>query len=351
MQMRGSDNLASGYENGFAPLQALDLNKVSSFSGLLAAMSRTAFAGRAAGRAADVLCTMVADPHCLVVATFSGAMTIAKQGLVIAELISKGCINVVVTTGAIVCHELVQELGNVHFERPATWNDQTLYAAGYDRVYDTIELEKSLDKVEQFLFELLSKRKKNTALSSCELCRLLAQQLIKKGAKQGFIQEAYRKNVPIFIPAFTDCELGLDLALYNNRAGQKDSVDFAPLLDLDAYIHLVGKAKRLGILTIGGGVPRNWAQQVGPYFEVLQRRAGRKHIRPIQFQYGVRICPEPVQWGGLSGCTYSEGVSWGKFVAPKNGGQFAEVLCDATVVLPLLVLAVLERLGLREKDK
>ena len=63
------------------------------------------------------------------------------------------------------------------------------------------------------------------------------------------------------------------------------------------------------------------------------------------YKYAVRICPEPVEWGGLSGCTYSEGVSWGKFWDEhKEGGQFAEVLSDATLVWPLLIKAIQDRL-------
>ena len=61
-----------------------------------------------------------------------------------------------------------------------------------------------------------------------------------------------------------------------------------------------------------------------------------------RFRYGVRICPEPVHWGGLSGCTYTEGVSWGKFLSREEGGQYAEVHCDATIAWPLLVRAILE---------
>jgi deoxyhypusine synthase len=68
------------------------------------------------------------------------------------------------------------------------------------------------------------------------------------------------------------------------------------------------------------------------------------NVTPPRFQYGVRICPEPDYWGGLSGCTYTEGISWGKFVPPAEGGRFAEVLSDATVVWPLLMMGLLERL-------
>ena len=102
--------------------------------------------------------------------------------------------------------------------------------------------------------------------------------------------------------------------------------------------------KRMGILTVGGGVPRNWSQQFGVYAELLARRGYRK-IPLKRYNYGVRICPEPVHWGGLSGSTYMEAVSWGKFVPPEEGGKFAEVFDDATVALPLIVRAVLERIG------
>jgi len=74
-------------------------------------------------------------------------------------------------------------------------------------------------------------------------------------------------------------------------------------------------------------------------------RRGYKKLPLKRYAYGVRICPEPVHWGGLSGSTYTEAVSWGKFVPPEEGGQFAEVFDDATVALPLIVGAVLERIG------
>ncbi|HMK65219.1 MAG TPA: deoxyhypusine synthase family protein, partial [Thermodesulfobacteriota bacterium] len=93
--------------------------------------------------------------------------------------------------------------------------------------------------------------------------------------------------------------------------------------------------------TIGGGVPRNWAQQVGPFLEILQHRLNEE-LPLKRFSYGVRICPEPAHWGGLSGCTYSEGVSWGKFVSHEEGGRYAEVLCDATIAWPILMAGVRE---------
>jgi deoxyhypusine synthase len=92
-------------------------------------------------------------------------------------------------------------------------------------------------------------------------------------------------------------------------------------------------------------VPRNWALEVAPYVDIINHRLGSE-MTPPRYNYAVRICPEPTHWGGLSGCTYSEGVSWGKFVPPGEGGRFAEVYADATTVWPLLIKAVLEELKL-----
>jgi deoxyhypusine synthase len=152
--------------------------------------------------------------------------------------------------------------------------------------------------------------------------------------------------VPVYVPAFSDSELGLDFAIHNHRRRKagKPRVHFDPFLDVDDYRDRVLEARTLGIFTVGGGVPRNWAQQVGPYLDLLQKRAGVGDGLK-RFQYGVRICPEPTHWGGLSGCTYSEGVSWGKFVPVSEGGRYAEVYADATIAWPLVVKAVLERLG------
>ena len=118
---------------------------------------------------------------------------------------------------------------------------------------------------------------------------------------------------------------------------------YDPFDDVNHFADTMLARKRMGIFTIGGGVPRNWAQQVAPYLELLSTRL-KIELPEVRFQYGVRICPEPAHWGGLSGCTYREGVSWGKFVSPEEGGRFAEVLCDATIAWPLLLKGVSQRL-------
>jgi len=337
-------------EDRLVPLESLDLRKVHSIDDLVRAMAKTAFTGRQLGEAADVLEAMARDEDCFVVMTLAGAMTVAKQSLIIAELIDGGIVNAIVSTGALMAHGLVEATGLSHFRHNPNVPDEQLYEQGYNRVYDTLEPERNLDDVEEVLSEILEKWDHNEVVCSYKLNHVIGEHLVRRSKEErGILKSAYEKGVPVFVPAFTDSELGLDLAL-NNRIREstgRHKLRFDPFEDLEHFAATLLRQKRLGIFTIGGGVPRNWSQQFGPFIELRHRRLG-EHVPLKRYHYGVRICPEPVYWGGLSGSPYSEAVSWGKFVPPAEGGRFGEVFVDATVGLPLIVAAVLERLA---KDK
>jgi deoxyhypusine synthase len=313
-------------------------------------MADTAFTGRQLGEAADVLEAMARDQDCFVVLTLAGALTVAKQGLVITDLIDHGIVNCIVSTGALMAHGLVEATGRSHFRHDPRMDDLELYNAGYNRVYDTLEPEQNLDDVEEVIYQVLEAWDAKEILSSWKLNRAIGEFLDRRVKGRGILKSAYQKGVPVFVPAFTDSELGLDVALANRirmRDG-KPKFRFDPFEDLEHFADTLLAQKKLGIFTIGGGVPRNWAQQFGPYVDLRHRRVG-EDVPLKRYHYGLRICPEPVYWGGLSGSPYSEGISWGKFVPPEEGGRFGEVFVDATVGLPIIVAAVLERLGKKKK--
>ncbi len=340
------DKLGDGHEDGLEPLRALDLGAAASVDALVRGMAATAFGGRNLGEAADVLEAMVRDPACLRVLTLSGAMTIAKQGLVIADMIERGWVQAIVTTGALMTHGLVETAGLLHFKHDPAMGDEELLSKGYNRVYDTVELERNLDDTERLLDEILDAVPEGKTLCSHELNRMIGRRLSEEDAGRGPLRSAYERDVPVYVPAFTDSELGLDFATHNHkrREAGRPAIPFDPFLDLDHFHEAFTRAERHGIFTIGGGVPRNWAQQVAPYIDILGKRVPEKFHPPCRYRYAVRICPEPVEWGGLSGCSYSESVSWGKIVPASEGGRWAEVKADATIAWPLVVKAVMERL-------
>jgi deoxyhypusine synthase len=349
--MKDHREFHDGRHDGLVPLESLDLDRVQSFPDLLRAMGRTAFSGRALGEAFEVMLAMARDPDCKVVLTLSGAMTIAKMGRVITKMVDAGLVHAIVSTGALMAHGLSEAVGLVHYRYDPRVSDEELFEKGYNRVYDTLEMEANLNYVEEFssrAFDGLSGE-----LSSEIVCRALGKLLSEDDQGKGVLRSAYEKGVPVYVPAFTDSELGLDLATWAMKraraAGQAGPAvlgtlpTYNPYLDLNSFARFALGAKHLGIFTIGGGVPRNWAQEVGPYVDIMNHRL-ELDLTPPRYRYAVRICPEPTHWGGLSGCTYSEGVSWGKFVPEAEGGRFAEVYADATTVWPLLIKGVLEEL-------
>ncbi len=325
----------------------LKITESASTSELLRQMSNTAFTGRSLGEAADVMEQMLRDDECFKILTLSGAMTMAGLGDLIRESIQRGWVNCIVSTGALVGHGMVEDLGLTHYKADPRITDEEYFKLKLNRVYDTLEPEENLDELEEVVrraFDRLFEEVEGRPVCTAEILNFLGREI----GGEGILQDAVKANVPVIIPAFTDSELGLDFAVHNlfRTINKQAPLVYDAFGDLDLFREIcegaVAEEQRLGIFTIGGGVPRNWAQQVGPYIDVRNTRLKLSTPR-IRFTYGVRVCPDPVHYGHLSGCTYSEGVSWGKFVPPAEGGHFAEVLLDATVGWPLLVRTMIER--------
>jgi deoxyhypusine synthase len=344
-----------GEQDGLTPLTTLDLAEKADFDELLAGMALTSFGGRNLGEAAEVLEEMVMDPECTVVLTLSGAMTVAKMNLVIVEMVERGWVQAIVSTGALMTHGLVELAGMKHFKAKQELDDNVLFEQGYNRVYDTYEPEKNLNDLSDLLNDVFLQMPQDRGWGSREVLRAIGAHLAPTG-KRGIMSTCFREGVPVYVPAFSDSELALDMAVsfLNKQLAEKpdSGVDellsnlrtpFDPFIDLGHFARLVSESPKMGIVTIGGGVPRNWAQQAPPFIDIINFRLGRD-VPISRYQYGIRICPEPVHWGGLSGCTYSEGVSWGKFVPKEEGGRYAEVYSDATIAWPILIKAVGQRL-------
>ena len=320
-----------GREDGLVPLESLDLDQVKSFSGLLRAMSKTAFSGRSLGEALDVTVAMVKDPDCKVVLTLSGAMTIAKMGKVISKMIDTGMVQAVVSTGALMAHGMSEAVGPHPLPPRPDVSDEELFDKGYNRVYDTLEMESNLNYVEAFTSQALDRLPGEQELSSEIVNRTLGQVLAEDPHASGVLRSAYLEERAGLRPRVHRLGAGprsLHLG-HEEGAGARGDQDplalfdhlprYNPFLDLNSFAKLALGAKKLGIFTIGGGVPRNWAQEVGPYVDITNHRLGVE-LTPPRYLYAVRICPEPGHWGGLSGCTLLRGRLLGQVRPAVRGG-------------------------------
>lgn len=352
---RSKKNFVRG--ESLEPLEPVDISAIEDFDQALAAMEKTSFGGRQLGRAARILTEMFNDPDDLTVLTLSGALTVAKQGLIICELIERKLVDVVISTGALITHGLIEGMEKSHYKAPEMPDDE-MYVKGMCRVYDTIELETSFDHLQKMInenFERLipSLDAKTPPGGSADFHRRLGEIIREKyPGERSILAAAFESDVPIYVPAFTDSELCLDLLMRMLKANEnflsqpfKETITlpFNPFVDLYDFARRVYNHNgKLSIFTVGGGVPRNWAQQITPLFDLMH--LDNMPVTPRFYSRGVRICPEPDHWGGLSGCSYREGISWAKFLPESEGGAYAEVKADATLVLPFLIKGVIQRL-------
>jgi deoxyhypusine synthase len=160
----GAREFHDGAQDGLEALEPLDPEQIGSFDGLLTAMRKTAFGGRRLGEAYEVLWTMIEDPDCFVVLTLSGAMTIAKMGKIISAMIDHGMVQCVVSTGALIAHGLSESIGKTHYRYHSSMSDQELFSKGYNRVYDTLEMESNLNYVEQVVARTMKRMDQDLSL-------------------------------------------------------------------------------------------------------------------------------------------------------------------------------------------
>ncbi|HEX9143026.1 MAG TPA: deoxyhypusine synthase family protein [Candidatus Binatia bacterium] len=311
---------------------------VSSFMGELAR-----FGGLASqvSRGAMALQTMVGDKSCFRFLTVSGAMTVAKMDLIICDMIELGMVHAISSTGALMAHGLVSSIGLKHYKYNPAFDDTSLARRKLNRVTDTLEPETNLDNVEEVIGQVIDKLDGRQTISPTQLNELIGKHLVAHYPNdRGILKSAYMSGVPVFIPAFVDSELGNDLYIHNVKRKRRGKTPIMMDLERDSkkLIELVTGAKRFGIFSIGGGVPRNNVQNVAPLIEIINERLGPT-FPERRYSYGIRICPDKPHFGHLSGCTYSENESWRK--AARNG-IYAEILADATQVWPFLVKHVIE---------
>lgn len=316
-----------------------------SITDLVADLPRYGGAAHELVRGAKTLTAMLEDKACTLMLTLSGAMTVAKMQPLVVDLIETNRIAYISSTGALMAHGLVEGSGCVHYKYDPQLTDEQLAKAQLNRVTDTLEPETNFDHIEPIVTAVLRSFPEGAVISSHEFHRTLGAYLAEHfPGQRAILRSAYEHNVPIVTPAFTDSEIANDVFCFNalRSRDSRHHIHFNLERDTSLLFQLATRAKRLGIFTIGGGVPRNHTQNVACLTEIYGARVN-PDLRPCIFERGCRIDPASMALGHLSGCTYQEGGTWRKFAF---NGMFAEVRMDATIAWPFIQKYAFEHLGL-----
>lgn len=304
-------------------------------------INESSYQGRELGRALRVFDKMLDAPKATLFLALAGAMIPAGMRSMIMDMLERRMIDGIVSTGANVIHDLVECLGYGHYRiDPEKIDDALLGEYKLNRVYDTVLPEEGFINAEHIIIEELAEMDTDRMWSSRALLAELGLRLSRKGAADGMVTTAAKLGLPIFCPGIADSELGIDM-LYARWRGKGRLVvdvidDIRESSELVWHSHLAGG--EVGLLTVGGGAPRNFFQQTGPALDC----AGFPYPG---HKYAIGITVDAPHWGGMSGSTFEEAQSWRKYNDPEH----ATVRADATIALPMLYAAQVERLDAGHK--
>ncbi|AGA29084.1 1,9-bis(guanidino)-5-aza-nonane synthase [Singulisphaera acidiphila] len=299
---------------------------------LVEAMSRMAFSARDLARAADIYDRMLRDHDCGVILCLAGSLVSAGLKKVFADMIRCRMVDAVVSTGAnIVDQDFFEALGFRHYHAEerlkSGMDDAALRDLQIDRIYDTLIDEDELricDETTRQIADSLEPR----PYSSREFIREMGTHLDRHGCKtsDSIVFEAFKADVPIFCPAFSDCSAGFGLVAHQHARGDRPKVSIDSVKDFHELTLLKVKNPTTGLFMIGGGVPKNFAQDIVVAAEMIGCDA------PMH-KYAVQVTVADVRDGALSGSTLKEASSWGKVDTIFEQMVYAE----ATLAVPLIV--------------
>lgn len=300
--------------------------KTFDFVSLVDSMKHTAFQARNVARAAEIYHQMLADKNCGVILCLAGSLISAGLKKVVLDMIDNNMVDVIVSTGAnIVDQDFFEGLGFKHYQGSPHLEDTELQALAIDRIYDTLINEDDLRVCDHTIYEIANTMEPK-AYSSREFIQEMGKYLEKNGKnKDSIVLRAYQKNIPIFVPAFSDCSAGFGLVMHQ-VAQPKKHVSIDSVKDFRELTQLKIAAKETGLLMMGGGVPKNFAQDVVVAAELLGAEV------PLH-KYAIQITVADERDGGLSGSTLREACSWGKVSVVHEQMVYSE----ATLAMPMVV--------------
>lgn len=266
--------------------------------------------------------------------TMAGALTPAGLGGCILTLMEYGFVDFIISTGANLYHDMHHALAMSMHRGDFRLDDTLLQQEGVIRIYDILFEDKVLLDTDAFVRECL-KSLPNRPISTSELHYHLGTQLLKAGVKPEYsvLAQAAAWKVPIYTSSPGDLSIGMNVAR-NALDGSLLTLD--PLADVNETTAIVHHATRNGVIILGGGSPKNFYLQTQPQlWEVLGIQKGGH-------DYFIQITADAPHWGGLSGATPSEAVSWGK-IKPDQLKSTVVIYGDSTIALPLLTAYVVSK--------
>ncbi|MBY9007197.1 MAG: deoxyhypusine synthase family protein [Candidatus Lokiarchaeota archaeon] len=288
------------------------INKETTIQEIINNFANTGFNAKRLAKACKIYESMVNNKDCVKFFGLAGAMVPAGMQGIIYDFIKDGFIDVLVTTGANLTHDIAESLGYHHLQGDIDIHkidDSVLYQEKINRIYDVFLPNSVYEGLEDFISTL---EIPDNFMPVSKFLKFLGEQLPEKS--KSILKIASKRNIPIFCPAFTDSGLALQLGFHNRELNLNHFKDMLELIDIS------WEAKSSGVCIVGGGTPKNFIFQ-------------SQQFCPNSAKYAIQITMDRPEPGGLSGASLKEAMSWGKI---HEKAEYSTIISDATIILPLI---------------
>jgi deoxyhypusine synthase len=321
------------------PIEHVDITSFDA-TPIIESMRDMSFTARDTARAADIFNSMIADNDCTIILSIAGSTSAGGCMQIYSDMVRYNMVDVVVATGAtIVDMDFFEAIGFRHYRGDASMADNKLRELYIDRIYDTFIDEEQLQTCDNTI-KAIADGLEHRPYSSREFIGEMGKYLVANARKKGsLVQTAYEQGVPIFCPAFSDSSAGFGLVRHQvENPGSHVSID--SVKDFLELTQIKMQAPISGLFMIGGGTPKNFAQDTVVCAEVLGH--------PVDMhKYAVQITVADVRDGACSSSTLKEASSWGKV----ETGHEQMVYAEATSVLPLIASHVYHQKRWRQRPR
>ncbi len=339
-------------------VKSIEVVPGKSISQLLNDMSQTGFQGKSLARVVDVFESMIRDKDLTIFFGYAGSLSTTGQWKIVNWLLENRYIDVLIPTGANITEDIVEAMGFAYIQGSHNADDPELFSEGLNRYYDVCGKETDYLEMTELIAEFILTLDENENYSSRSFLKLFGKWLLDKDINS-IVATAAKHDVPVFCPAIADSPYG-DAALIAKSKGFNLTID--AIKDYVEFMQMAEHVKESGVVYIGGGVPKDFIQLFAVTSDLLYEeravpnREGGLHRKDVgdsetyyPHKYAVQVTTDSPQWGGLSGCTFEEAVSWGK---ENPEGGLVQCYCDATIALPIVSHALSERVkGSRKGTK
>ncbi|MFX1487709.1 MAG: deoxyhypusine synthase family protein [Promethearchaeota archaeon] len=292
----------------------LEITSKTSIIDLINSLKNAGFNAKRLAMACEIYDEMISDTDCVKFFGLAGALVPAGMQKILYDFVKEGYIDVLVTTGANLTHDLAEALGYHHLQgrdvNPNNLSDADLHKAEMNRIYDVFMPNKVYEGIEDFVSNLDIT---DNQMSVSSFLKFLGEQL--PSDSHSILKICEQKGVPVFCPAFTDSGLAMQLGFHFQK------LNLNHFKDMMEMVNLAWDSKKAGVIFVGGGVPKNFIMQS------LQ-------FCPNSASYAIQITMDRPEPGGLSGATLKEAISWGKV---NIEAKYSTIISDATIALPLIL--------------